>query len=250
MYTFKQYSWHSTGATNYTMSGTQTLEYQKLHENFDTVIHHLGAILSAEDLADKLFSNKLITSGTQEEASLSTITNTKKIRALLVAVLAQVQFDPANYYKFVTVLSTISGAECIWQIFWGCSPFCIIILLSYIATNLKQPLDICCKGDTYYVQQKNQNLMVSSRVIGLNWLPSFHLLVPPSLSEFKYRCIFVSYTALMTCNYMWKQVHKAPPFCHSSNRFTSHAALGQTVIHHQTKNINIHECLLSHTVSK
>ena len=93
------------------MSGTQTPGYQKLHENFDTVIHHLGAILSAEDLADKLFSNKLITSGTQEEASLSTVTNTKKIRALLVAVLAQVQFDPANYYKFVTVLSTISGAE-------------------------------------------------------------------------------------------------------------------------------------------
>ena len=93
------------------MSGTQTPEYQKLQENFDKVVRHLGAILSAEELGDKLFSNKLITSGTQADASLSTVANTKKIRALLVAFLAQVQFDPANYEKFVTVLSTISGAE-------------------------------------------------------------------------------------------------------------------------------------------
>ena len=115
MHTCKQYyPWHSTGATDHTsakMSGTPTPEYQKLQENFDRIIHHLGAILSAEDLADKLFANKLITSGTREEASLSTVTNTMKIRALIVAVLAQVQFDPENYKNFVTVVSAISGAE-------------------------------------------------------------------------------------------------------------------------------------------
>ena len=92
-------------------SGTQTPEYQKLQGNFDRVIHHLGAILSAEDLADRLFANRLITNGTREEASLSAIANTKKIRALIVAVLALVQFDPTKYKTFVTVLSTISGAE-------------------------------------------------------------------------------------------------------------------------------------------
>ena len=85
--------------------------------------------------------------------------------------------------------------------------------------------------------------MVSSTVIGLNWLPSFHLLVPLSPSKFKYRCIFVSYTALMTCNYIYVEASSFLSFFF--NRFTSHAALGQTVIHHQTKNINIHECLLS-----
>ena len=93
------------------MSGTQTPEYQKLQGNFNTVISHLGDILSAEDLADKLFANGLITNGTREEASLSTVANTRKIRALIVAVLAQVQFDPTKYKMFVTVLSTISGAE-------------------------------------------------------------------------------------------------------------------------------------------
>ena len=96
------------------MSGTQTPEYQKLQGNFDTVISHLGDILSAEDLADRLFANGLITNGTREdseEASLSTVANTRKIRALIVAVLALVQFDPTKYKMFVTVLSTISGAE-------------------------------------------------------------------------------------------------------------------------------------------
>ena len=92
-------------------SGTQTPEYQKLQGNFDRVIHHLGAILSAEDLADKLFANRLIRNETREEASLSTVANTKKIRALIVAILTRVEMDPTNYKKFVTVLSTISGAE-------------------------------------------------------------------------------------------------------------------------------------------
>ena len=111
----QHYSWHFTGTsqdhTSAKRSGTQTPEYQKLQEKFDTLIHHLGAILSSEDLADKLFAKKLITSGKQEEASLSTVPNTKKIRVLVIAVLAKVQFDTANYEKFVTVLSNISGAE-------------------------------------------------------------------------------------------------------------------------------------------
>ena len=94
-----------------TMSSTQSPEYQRLQEKFDIVIHHLGAVLSAEDLADKLYVNKLITSGTQEEASLGAVTNTKKIRALMIAVRAKVEIDPANYHKFLTVLKAISGAE-------------------------------------------------------------------------------------------------------------------------------------------
>ena len=78
------------------MYSIQTPEYQKLREMFDTVISHLGDILSAEDLADKLFSNKLITRETLEEASLSTLTNTRRVRTLIV-VLGQVRIDPTNY---------------------------------------------------------------------------------------------------------------------------------------------------------
>ena len=111
MHTCKQHSTDITDPTSAKISGTQTPEYQKIQENFDTIISHLVAILSAEELADKLFLNKLITSGTQEDASLSTVAKTKKIRALIVAVLAPVQFDPTKCKKFVSVLGTISGAE-------------------------------------------------------------------------------------------------------------------------------------------
>ena len=94
-----------------TMSGTQSPEYQRLRELFDTVTHHLGDILSAEELADKLYVNKLITRGMQEEAGLRTITNTNRIRALVIAICAKVEIDPANYHKFLAVLKAISGAE-------------------------------------------------------------------------------------------------------------------------------------------
>ena len=94
-----------------TMPSTQSPECQRLQEKFDAVICHLGDVLSAEDLADKLYVNKLITRGTQEEASLGGITNTKKIRVLMIAIRTKVEIDPANYYTFLTVLKAISGAE-------------------------------------------------------------------------------------------------------------------------------------------
>ena len=89
----------------------ETPEYQKLQENFDKVIYHLGAARVAEELADKLFAKKLITNETREEASLATVTDTKKMRVLIPAVLAQVEIEPANYHKFLQVLTAISGAE-------------------------------------------------------------------------------------------------------------------------------------------
>ena len=91
--------------------GTKSPEYQKLQENFGTVIRHLGAARVAEELADNLFAKKLITSGTLEKASSATQTDTEKMRTIIVAVLAQVEIEPANYHKFLQVLSAISGAE-------------------------------------------------------------------------------------------------------------------------------------------
>ena len=93
------------------MSGTQTAEYQKLQENFDTIIHQLGAAQAAEELADKLFTKKLITSETRDKASLATLTSAGKMRVLIPAVMGQVKIDPANYHTFLTVLRAISGAE-------------------------------------------------------------------------------------------------------------------------------------------
>ena len=91
--------------------GTDTPEYQKLQVNYDTVIYHLGAAQVAEELADKLYANKLITREMAAKANLPTRTDTEKMRDLILAVLAQVELEPANYHKFVQILSSISGAE-------------------------------------------------------------------------------------------------------------------------------------------
>ena len=93
------------------MSGTQTREYKKLQETFDTVISHLGAVLTAEELSNKLFAAKLITDGIREQACVAAVANSKRMRTLVVAVLAQVQTQSGNYQKFLTVLSKISGLE-------------------------------------------------------------------------------------------------------------------------------------------
>ena len=108
MHTCKQHSTDITDPTSEKISGAQTPEYQKIQENFDTIISHLvaHAILSAEELADKLFLNKLITSGTQEDASLSTVAKTNKIRALIVAVLARsnlIQLNARSLCQFLVL---------------------------------------------------------------------------------------------------------------------------------------------------
>ena len=93
------------------MSGTQTREYKKLQETFDTVISHLGAVLTAEELSHKLFAAKLITNGTREQACVAGVANSKRMRILVVAVLAQVQIRSENYQTFLSVLGNISGVD-------------------------------------------------------------------------------------------------------------------------------------------
>ena len=111
MHTCKQHSTDITDPTSAKISGTQTPEYQKIQENFDTIIRQLGAAQAAEELADKLFTKKLITSETRDKASLATLTSAGKMRVLIPAVMGQVEIDPANYHTFLTVLRAISGAE-------------------------------------------------------------------------------------------------------------------------------------------
>ena len=93
------------------MSGTQTPEYKKLQDTFDTVISHLAATQSPDDLADKLLVAKLITNGTREEACVAAVAKSKRIRTLIVAVHAQVQIQSENFHRFLAVLSAIGGTD-------------------------------------------------------------------------------------------------------------------------------------------
>ena len=73
----------------------------------------------AEDLADKLLRERLITKGYWEEACLPTVTDSKRIRRLIRAVLSQVKLNPANYDKFVSALRELDGLQDIVQMIEG-----------------------------------------------------------------------------------------------------------------------------------
>ena len=90
--------------------GTETQQYQRLFTNFPRLITTLSPMISAEELADKLyFSARLISRNTWEEASLGGVTNTNKLRILMKSVLSEVELNAANYDKFVTVLYEFDG---------------------------------------------------------------------------------------------------------------------------------------------
>ena len=97
--------------------GIETQQYQTLLTNFPKLIKTLSPMISAEDLADKLFcSARLITKGTWEEASLEGVTNSSKLRKLMKSVLSQVELNAANYDKFVTVLYEFDGLQDVVQL--------------------------------------------------------------------------------------------------------------------------------------
>ena len=97
--------------------GEETQQYQRLFTNFPRLMTALSPMVSAEDLADKLyFSARLITKGTWEEASLGGVTNSNKLRNLMKSVLSQVELNAANYDKFVTVLNEFDGLQDVVQL--------------------------------------------------------------------------------------------------------------------------------------
>ena len=90
--------------------------YQRLQDNFETVITTLSPLVRAEDLADKLFSARMINPGLLEEAGVTAVANSKRIRPLIVAVLSQVKTEPEKLTKFVEILQQFEGLEGIVKI--------------------------------------------------------------------------------------------------------------------------------------
>ena len=97
-------------------SGKTTQQYDRLFIKFDQLIENLADITRAEVLADKLRRKRLITKGCWEEACLPTVTDSKRIRLLIRAVLSQVELNPANYDKFVSALREFEGLHDIVQL--------------------------------------------------------------------------------------------------------------------------------------
>ena len=97
------------------MSSTTT-EYERILRNYDTIIEQLAATRSSGDLADKLYSRKLISGGVYVEATNTGIAEVARIRSLIGAVHAKVKINEQNYYIFLDILKEISGLEDVVQL--------------------------------------------------------------------------------------------------------------------------------------
>ena len=76
------------------------------------LVKALGHMMSAEELADKLyFTAGLITESIWEEVSVGGVPSSNKCRLLMKSVLSQVELKAANYDKFMAVLKELDGLQ-------------------------------------------------------------------------------------------------------------------------------------------
>ena len=110
---------HNSVQLQYRASSCQVPKYDRLLTRFPQLIESLAYTTRAEDLADKLLREKLITKGCWEEACLPTVANSMRTRRLIGAVLSQVELNASNYDKFVSVLGEFNGLQDIVQLVEG-----------------------------------------------------------------------------------------------------------------------------------
>ena len=91
--------------------GQQSEEYRKLQLNLDTITYYLAANIDPELLAAKLFAAKMISGNLVEEASVTTITKSRRIRPLVYAILSQVELNREKYVQFLNILEHIEGLD-------------------------------------------------------------------------------------------------------------------------------------------
>lgn len=108
-----------SGSSCQTTKSTCQTKYDKLVTRFDLLIEGLAYTTRAEDLADKLLRERMITKGCLEEACLPAVANSKRIRQLICAVLCQVKLNESNYDTFVSVLGEFSGLQDIVRLVEG-----------------------------------------------------------------------------------------------------------------------------------
>ena len=110
---------YSTSSCQATESSCQATKYNRLFAQFPQLIESLADTIPAENLADKLLKEKLITKWCWEEACLPTVARSQKIRPLIRAILSRVKLNDSNYDKFVSVLREIPGLQDIVQLVEG-----------------------------------------------------------------------------------------------------------------------------------
>ena len=97
------------------MSSTTT-EYERILRNYDRIVSQLTAARSSGELADKLYSRKLISHSVHMEATNMGVAEAARIRSLIEAVHAKVKVNEHNYCIFLEILKEISGLEDVVQL--------------------------------------------------------------------------------------------------------------------------------------
>ena len=93
-------------------TGKETEAYQSIFSRFDQIISHLSDNVSAETLADKLYTAHLITPDSLREACHTGERNSNKMRKLLLAVLSRIELDANNYNRFMAILTELGVQQC------------------------------------------------------------------------------------------------------------------------------------------
>ena len=91
--------------------GQQSVEYRKLKHNLDKITHFLAVNIDPELLAVRLYSSEMITDSLLEEASMNAIAKSKRIRALMSAILSLVELNGEKYGQFLNILEEIEGLD-------------------------------------------------------------------------------------------------------------------------------------------
>ena len=75
--------------------------YRAFQHNYDILV---VGIQSPEDLADRLFSKRIITDGIRDKVGNRTLDKRTKTRELLAAVESKLKTEPASFHEFVKAI--------------------------------------------------------------------------------------------------------------------------------------------------
>ena len=109
--------WHfvhpaqKSGGVQPAISSTQQSPFERLQGKFSTIIDTLSRTARAEDLADKLFTVHMINLSHLQEAGVTTVENSKRIRPLVVSVLQQVNNNPEKFIDFIEILRELGQQD-------------------------------------------------------------------------------------------------------------------------------------------
>ena len=91
--------------------GKQTPEYVVFQENYDKISSTLIDLVAPNDLANKLYSAKLIGWNLKRQANRSMVDEAEQIGKLLSAVHNQIELNCTVYQKFIEILEDYSQLE-------------------------------------------------------------------------------------------------------------------------------------------